>query len=144
MPLFRLLFFHAPDKPTQGSVTAVSESTALAILQRRGMTVTSISGEGEGAAGIFKMSFSFFGGASNKDVVLLSREIATLFEAQVSALRVFQLLAEQTEKLYLKGVLTQISDDLQEGDSLSKALGKHPKVFSEFYVNMVRAGEESG
>ena len=142
--LFQYQALDDAGKPTQGSVTAVSESTALAILQRRGMTVTSISGEGEGAAGIFKMSFSFFGGASNKDVVLLSREIATLFEAQVSALRVFQLLAEQTEKLYLKGVLTQISDDLQEGDSLSKALGKHPKVFSEFYVNMVRAGEESG
>ncbi len=76
--------------------------------------------------------------------MLLSRQIATLFEAQVSALRVFKLLAEQAEKPYLRTVLVTISDDLQAGSAISKALAKHPKVFSDFYVNMVRAGEESG
>jgi len=77
-------------------------------------------------------------------VVLLSRQIATLFEAQVSALRIFRLLAEQAEKPFLRNVLAEVSDDLQNGSSISKALGKHPKVFSAFYVNMVRSGEESG
>jgi len=87
---------------------------------------------------------SFFGGVSSRALVLLSRQIATLFEAQVSALRVFRLLAEQADKAFLRGVLTDISDDLQAGSSISKALAKHPKVFSDFYVNMVRSGEESG
>jgi type IV pilus assembly protein PilC len=76
--------------------------------------------------------------------VLLSRQIATLFEAQVSALRIFRLLAEQAEKPYLRSVLSEVSDDLQNGSAISKALGKHPKAFSDFYVNMVRSGEESG
>jgi type IV pilus assembly protein PilC len=87
---------------------------------------------------------SFFGGVSARDLVLLSRQIATLFEAQVSALRIFRLLAEQAEKPFLQKVLTEVSDDLQSGTSISKSLAKHPKVFSDFYVNMVRAGEESG
>ncbi len=80
----------------------------------------------------------------SRTLVLLSRQIATLFEAQVSALRIFRLLAEQADKPYLRGVLAQVSDDLQGGNSISTSLGKHPKVFSAFYVNMVRAGEESG
>ncbi len=63
----------------------------------------------------------------------------------MSALRVFRLLAEQAEKpFFLRNVLTEISDDLQGGNSISKALARHPKVFSDFYINMVRAGEESG
>ncbi len=89
-------------------------------------------------------TISFFDGLSSRDLVLLSRQIATLFEAQVSALRVFRLLAEQADKPFLRNVLVTISDDLQAGSSISKALAKHPKAFSDFYVNMVKAGEESG
>jgi len=81
---------------------------------------------------------------SNKDVVILSRQIATLFEAQVSALRVFRLLASEVESKQLATVLSTVGDDLQGGNSISKALARHPKVFSTFYVNMVHAGEESG
>jgi type IV pilus assembly protein PilC len=81
---------------------------------------------------------------SNKEVVVLSRQLATLFQAQVSALRVFRLLATEVENPNLARSLTEIADDLQAGSSISKALSKHPKVFTEFYVNMVKSGEESG
>jgi type IV pilus assembly protein PilC len=90
------------------------------------------------------MDISFFERISNKDVVILSRQIATLFEAQVSALRIFRLLASEVDNKALTRVLSTIADDLQGGSSISKALARHPKVFSTFYVNMVRAGEESG
>ncbi|OGC96040.1 hypothetical protein A2590_01610 [Candidatus Adlerbacteria bacterium RIFOXYD1_FULL_48_8] len=114
------------------------------MLQRKGLTITSITGGGEKTVLQQMQEVTFFGGVSSRDLVLLSRQIATLFEAQVSALRVFRLLAEQAEKPFLRGVLVQISDDLQGGNAISKSLEKHPKVFSDFYVNMVRAGEESG
>ena len=71
-------------------------------------------------------NLTFFEGVSNRDLVILSRQIATLFEAQVSALRIFRLLAEQAEKPLIKRALTDISDDLQAGNSISKALEKHP------------------
>lgn len=131
-------------KATSGIVNAASQDAAIQALQHRGLTITSLASGGD--QGVLQKlgGITFFGGVSSRDLVLLSRQIATLFEAQVSALRVFRLLAEQAGKPYLQQVLTEISDDLQGGSSISKALAKHPKVFSDFYVNMVRSGEESG
>lgn len=131
-------------KAASGSVAAASQDGAIAALQRKGLTITSISGGQEHGLMQQLNSITLFSRVSNRDLVILSRQIATLFEAQVSALRVFRLLAEQAEKQNLRLILTEISDDLQGGSSISKALAKHPKAFSDFYVNMVRAGEESG
>src|SRR3989338_9132903 len=79
-----------------------------------------------------------------KDIVILSRQISTLFEAQISALKAFSMLAESSERPVLARKLTQVCDDLQAGFSISGALSKHPDVFSNFYINMVKAGEETG
>ncbi len=138
--LFKYQAIDQAGSPLSGTVNAVSEEVAIATLQRRGLTLTSLAEEKEGGG----WSMPFFGKVALRDIVFLSRQISTLFEAQVSALRVFRLLAEQAEKPTLRAALTQISDDLQGGSSISTALSKHPKVFSNFYVNMVRAGEESG
>ncbi|MDP4020737.1 MAG: type II secretion system F family protein [Candidatus Adlerbacteria bacterium] len=131
-------------KATSGVVNAANQDAAIEALQRRGLTITAFAGGGSQGLLQKLSTITFFGGVSNRDLVLLSRQIATLFEAQVSALRVFRLLAEQASKPYLGQVLTEVSDDLQGGSSISKALARHPKVFSDFYVNMVRSGEESG
>jgi type IV pilus assembly protein PilC len=90
------------------------------------------------------MDLPFFKPVSNKEVVILSRQIATLFEAQVSALRVFRLLAAEVDNRHLAEILTRVADDLQGGSPISKALSRHPKVFTVFYTNMVRSGEEAG
>ncbi|MES3030890.1 MAG: type II secretion system F family protein [Patescibacteria group bacterium] len=126
-----------------GSIDAVNVDIAISSLQRRGLVITSIV-EADGKKGGLNMNISWFERVSNKDVVILSRQLATLFEAQVSALRIFRLLSAETENRVLGSKLTTIADDLQAGSSISGALGKHPKVFSEFYVSMVKAGEESG
>jgi len=126
-----------------GTVEAVSRDVAITSLQRRGFSVSSVE-EAERKKGGLLKELVFFESATNRDVVLLSRQISTLFEAQVSALRVFRLIAAESEKPLLQRVLSEVSDDLQAGSPISKALEKHPKVFSSFYVNMVRAGEESG
>lgn len=131
-------------KPAGGTITAGSQDAAITALQRKGLTITAISGSAQTGVLAQLQGITLFGGVKSRDLVLLSRQIATLFEAQVSALRVFRLLAEQADKPALRVALTQISDDLQAGNSISKSLDKHPKIFSEFYVNMVRAGEESG
>lgn len=131
-------------KPQSGSVNANSQDGAIDLIQRKGITITSIQGAEDKGLMASLGNVSFFNGVSSRSLVLLSRQIATLFEAQVSALRIFRLLAEQADKPYLRQVLAQVSDDLQGGNSISTSLSKHPKVFSVFYVNMVRAGEESG
>lgn len=127
----------------EGTIDAVSVDVAIASLQRRGLTISTIQ-PAEGAGSFLTRGIPFFDRISNRELVILSRQIATLFEAQVSALRIFQLLATENDSEQLKRVLVEVSDDIQSGNSISKSLGKHPKVFSDFYVNMVRAGEESG
>ncbi len=127
-----------------GSIEAVSRDVAISSLQNRGLSISKVVEVEEDRGPLLSARITIFETVSNRDVVLLSRQISTLFEAQVSALRVFRLLASEAEKPLLQRVLTEVSDDLQGGSNISKALSKHPKVFSTFYVNMVRAGEESG
>lgn len=125
-----------------GSIDASSKDSAIAAIQRRGLIVSSIKEEGI-KNGIFKSSF-FQKRIKMKDVVIMSRQISTLFEAQVSALKAFNLLASNTENPALVKILNTISSDIESGISISEALARHPDIFSIFYVNMVKAGEESG
>lgn len=125
----------------EGEVDAPNRDMAISAIQRRGLIVVSIV-ESEQKKSIFEISF--FEKASTKDVVILSRQIATLFEAQVSALKTFSMLASNAENKFLAKKLAIVGEDLQAGMSVSGALSKHPEVFSQFYVNMVRAGEETG
>ncbi len=127
----------------EGTIEAVSRDVAITSLQRRGLTVSSVE-QVEEAQGLLSSNLTLFESVTNRDVVLLSRQISTLFEAQVSALRIFRLLAAEAEKPMMQRVLTEVADDLQAGTTISKALSKHEKVFTPFYVNMVRAGEEAG
>jgi type IV pilus assembly protein PilC len=126
-----------------GAIEAVNVDVAITSLQRRGLVISSIK-EDTGNSGLFDKKFTFFEHVSGKDVVILSRQMSTLFEAQVSALRIFRLLSAESENPLLGKKLAQIADDLQGGSQISAALAKHPALFNDFYVNMVRSGEESG
>lgn len=140
--LFKYKALDQSGAEKEGVMEAVNADIAISSLQRRGFIITSIKGSEE--TSIFKRDFSFFSHVSNKDIVILSRQLATLFEAQVSALRVFRLISAESENKILRTKLSEIADDIQAGSSISNSLSKHPTVFDDFYVNMVRAGEESG
>ena len=127
----------------EGTVEASSVDSGIITVQKRGYTVVSIEPIEE-KAGILNVEFNWFQSISNKEIVILSRQISTLFEAQVSALRVFRLLGSEAENPQLQKVLTSIGDELQAGSSISRALSAHPEIFSNFYVSMVRSGEETG
>lgn len=125
-----------------GTVDAVNIDVAIAALQRRGLIIASIDPV-EQKLGL-KTSIQLFSGIKGSDIVMLSRQMTTLFEAQVSALRAFQLLAAEARTPQLASKLSAIAADIQAGSAISAALSRHPEVFSGFYVNMIRAGEESG
>jgi len=127
----------------EGTVEAASIDTAISTIQKEGYTVISIDPLDSNKS-ILAIEFNWFKGISNKEIVILSRQIATLFEAQVSALRIFRLLATEAENKQVQSMLNSVADDLQAGSSISRALTAHPDVFSSFYVNMVRSGEEIG
>ncbi|MEK7461482.1 MAG: type II secretion system F family protein [Patescibacteria group bacterium] len=139
--LFNYKALENSGKQTSGSIEAVSLDVAVGALQRRGLIISEIE-PAEKESWLSKIKFG--SGVSHRDVVMLSRQMATLFEAQVSALKIFTLLSGEAENVILKKSLTQIADDLQAGSNISKALAKHPAIFSDFYVNMVKSGEETG
>lgn len=125
----------------EGEIDAATRDMAISGLQRRGFIVVSIK-EVTREGSVFQASL--FERVTTKDVVILSRQISTLFDAQVSALKAFSMLSANSEKKLLSRKLNQIVDDLQAGVSISGALAKHPDTFSPFYVNMVKGGEETG
>lgn len=140
--LFNYTVVSTTGESQKGSIEAVNIDVAISSLQRRDLVISAI--HPAEASNPFKKYFSFFGNVKTKDVVILSQQISTLFEAQVSALKVFRLLATETESPALATILNQVADDLQGGSSISKAMEKHPRAFSSFYVSMVVSGEETG
>ena len=130
------------DNHTQGgNIDAPNVDLAISSLQRRGLVILDIKAADEVS---FIDRVLTHRRVKNKDIVFLSRQIATLFEAKVSALTSFRLLAGEAPSPTLRHVLTEVADDLNSGVLISIALAKHPDIFSSFYVNMVKAGEESG
>jgi type IV pilus assembly protein PilC len=139
--LFDYKYVDQTGTEQKGSINAVNVDVAISSVQKRGFTLVSIQESKDDGV---KKRFSFFESVTNKDVVIVSRQISTLFSAKVSALRVFSLLGEESENRILGETFKTITADLQGGTSISGALSRHPKIFSDFYVNMVRSGEETG
>lgn len=142
MSLFTYTALDAEGNERHGTIDAVNMDIAIAALQRRGLVISGIDPTEN--ASLLSKRFSFFDRVTNGDIVMLSRQITTLFEAQVSALRAFRLLAAEARTPALGDKLTAVANDLQSGSSIAASLARHPEVFSPFYINMVRAGEESG
>lgn len=81
---------------------------------------------------------------SLKDMVIFSRQFASMVEAGVAMLRALNVMTDQTPNLRLKKALSQIKYDIEQGSTLSDALEKHQKIFDRLYISMVRAGEAGG
>jgi len=142
-----MLFSYAAVDQTniqrEGTVEAPSIDAAITAVQKRGYKLVSIDEVSAGSS-LFDMEITLFNRVSNKDIVILSRQIATLFQAQVSPLRIFSLLSAEIENKQLAVAMNKIVEDLQAGNSISRSLAAHPGIFSSFYVNLIRAGEETG
>jgi type IV pilus assembly protein PilC len=143
--LFHYTSLGQDGKTGEGDIEAMSLDAGILLLQKKGVTVLNIIEKNdEKDDNIFAGIKLFKKKIKPKDVVIFSRQVATLFEAGVSALKAFRLLAEENENETLQEQLMAVADDIEGGIALSSALEKRPELFSTFYVNMVRAGEESG
>ncbi len=140
--LFKYKALTNDGEKKEGTIEAINVEVAVSSLQRRGLVVAEIVDADKPAW--YQRDLPFFNKVEGKDIVVLSQQMATLFEAQVSALRVFRLLADESENSQLRQILNEIADDIQAGSSMSKALAKHPNAFSPFYISMVISGEETG
>ncbi len=126
-----------------GTITAITQEVAISSLQRRGFIISEIKEADGPGAGLHK-NITLFERVTQKDLVILSQQLATLFQAQVSALRIFRLLSTESENPKLGRALTDIAETLQAGSSISDSLANHSDIFDPFYISMVKSGEESG
>jgi MSHA biogenesis protein MshG len=85
-----------------------------------------------------------FQSISKKDIIIFSRQLATLYQSGVPISKSLTSLIEFTRNKKFKTVLQEVKDDLESGQTLAKSLSNHPKIFSEIYVNMVEVGESTG
>ena len=143
MAIFQYSAIEANGTQRTGTIEAVNVDLAIGALQRRGLIISKIDEAGDKKS-LFGQRIKFFERVTNADVVMISRQITTLFEAQVSALRAFKLLAAEARTPQLAEKLSDIANDIQSGSPISTALSQHPDMFSSFYVNMVKSGEETG
>ncbi|PIR44932.1 MAG: hypothetical protein COV10_02165 [Candidatus Vogelbacteria bacterium CG10_big_fil_rev_8_21_14_0_10_51_16] len=140
--LFKYKATDATGVVAGGTIDAPSVDIAINSLQRRNLVIVEIDSAEKG--GFLSQEVAWLNRVKLKDVVILSRQLSTLFEAKVPVTNVFKLLAAESENPNLQTKLTGVTDDIEGGMAIANALAKHPDVFTPFYVNMVKAGEESG
>jgi type IV pilus assembly protein PilC len=139
MPSFAYVAREASTgREIRSSLDALNESAAIAALLNRNLLVVSIqermARKGKAAGGKVALA----------DLVVFTRQLATMIDAGLAMVQSLQALAEQTSNKVMKDVIKDVCMRVEGGDSFSEALSKHPKVFTRLYVCMVAAGEKGG
>jgi len=128
----------ATGREIRNSVEALTEQAAIAALLNRNLLVVSIQEK------IGKKGRTSGGRVGLADLVIFTRQLATMIDAGLAMVQSLQALAEQTTNKVMRDVIKDVCTRVEGGDSFSEALQKHPKAFSRLYVCMVSAGEKGG
>jgi type IV pilus assembly protein PilC len=123
-----------------GEMLVKSKSELMLNLRKRRVTLTSAKEKSRGLS----LGFGRMRGVSTKDLAVFTRQFSTMINSGLPLVQCLDILAKQTEKDHFRKIITSTMRDVESGSTLSDALGKHPQVFSDLYVNMVEAGETGG
>ncbi|WP_020676442.1 type II secretion system F family protein [Geopsychrobacter electrodiphilus] len=143
MPKFSWSGRSRDGKNVKGEIEATSEASASALLRRQGIMPGRIKQRGGGLDFEIKIP-GFEQKVTTKDLVVFTRQFATMIDAGLPLVQCLDILSSQQENKTLKKALLQIKEDVESGATFADALGKHPKIFNELYVNLVAAGEVGG
>ena len=139
MPVFKYVAKDKDGKTVSGSLEAASSRALVESLRQRELIIIHIDEEKE------KSAKAAAGGGGGKikmdDLVIFSRQLATMVDAGIPLVGALDALQDQMESKGFKNVIKKVRNDVEGGLSLSEALNKQPNVFSEFFINMVKAGE---
>ncbi len=128
----------ATGREIRNTVEAANEQTAIAALLNRNLLVVSIQEK------ISKKGRTQGGKVALGDLVVFTRQLATMIEAGIAIVQALQALAEQTPNKVMRDVIRDVCSRVESGDSFSEALLKHPKTFNKLYTSMIAAGEKGG
>src|SRR5436305_141199 len=139
MPSFTFLARDAGSgREIRSSLDAPSEQQAIASLLGRNLLVVEIQEK------VIRRGKAGGSGVPLADLVIFTRQLATMIDAGLAMVQSLQALAEQTTNKVMRDVIKDVTTRVEGGDSFSEALQKHPKAFSRLYVAMVSAGEKGG
>jgi type IV pilus assembly protein PilC len=124
----------------KGELAAKNRDEVLAALRKQSILVTSVSQKSQGMG----LALSLGGGVSDKDIVVFTRQFATMIDAGLPLVQCLEILSNQTENKTLAKAIGEVRGDVESGATYADALRKHPKVWDDLYVNMVAAGEAGG
>jgi type IV pilus assembly protein PilC len=127
-------------KPVDGDIEALDQQTAATQLMDRGLMVISL----RRAAGRKVGKKRHQGKVKSQDLVVFTRQLATMMDAGLPLVQSLTALEEQTDSKTFKPVLRNITERVEQGQAFSEALSEHPRVFTRLYVSMVEAGETGG
>lgn len=125
-----------------GTIEAGTYEAAVKTLQRHDLAVIFL--EPISRIPFYARSLKILQRVKAKDLVMLYRQLSILFEANIPPLDALASLSRQVHNPYLKEILFEVETDVRGGESLSSAFSKHKKIFSAFYVNVIRSGEATG
>ena len=150
MPVYAYKGLSSQGKAVTGIVDADNPKGARLKLRHDGIFPTDVTEEqrkSKEAAAAARTEFNltlFTERISPQDLALLTRQLSTLVGAGIPLVECLSALIEQVESARIKRMLSQVREQVTEGTSLADALKGHPRVFTDLYINMVRAGEASG
>lgn len=142
MPTFTYQAISKDHKTVSGTIDAADRASVLMHISKQGLKPINIK-EGSKKRG-FSFNMDFGSKVKSRDLVIFTRQLSTMVSAGVPLLRALTTLQAQAESKKLKQILTIVNKDVQGGMNLGDAFAKHPKIFSDVFVNMVRAGEAGG
>jgi len=140
--LFKYKAKNPAGSENEGTVEAPNLELAISAVQKKGFVVISVFPQ-ESVSFFQKVSF-YFERIKFQEIVIISRQLSTLFEAKVPVIDSLKIILEETENNSLRRHLLGVIDDIEGGLPMSSAFANHPEIFSKFYVSMVKVGEESG
>ncbi len=144
MPEFEYIVKDKEGKNLRGRRQADNVNDIVSVLRQQELMIIRVT-EIKSKLSLFSRNATKRGGKVKADeLVVFSRQLATMVEAGVPLVQSLTILAEQVENANLQRVIGAVHDDVESGKNLSEALEKHKKVFSPLFVSMVKAGESSG
>jgi len=138
MPVFNYTARTLTGELQSGSLDLATENDVIAQLRKNRMIVVKVQQAPK------QLKLNWGGGVTTRDIVIFTRQFATMINSGLPLVQALDILAEQSENKGLKDVTKQVVYDVESGHTLADALRKHPKAFTELYVNMVAAGEAGG
>lgn len=141
MPYYNFSATNEAGELVTGIVEAENEAAALSLVRDQDMKPVSVT---ERRVAPWQANLDFLQRITSKDLVVMSRQLAVMIDAGLPLVEAMHILVKQTRNPKLKRIVSEVADEVEGGARLSVAFGRYPRLFSKFYISIIKSGETSG